>query len=198
MGNSTLFSNHGHVLLVLADDPEARLRDVAARIGITERAVQKIVRDLQDDGLVTVSKHGRRNRYRINTRKTLRHPLEASRTVGALIGLMKGGAVVSVSRAEQGPGAGTAVVEADSESAGNDPPAEQRGKPREAPGKSARQAEDASAPAQPREPEAAVAEAPQPGPAPAKPKAAEKPSRQARKKSARGEPGPDDQQGSLF
>jgi predicted transcriptional regulator len=91
LSNWTLFSNHGHVLLVLADDPEARLRDVAQRVDITERAVQKIVRDLQQEGLLSVSKQGRRNRYRINTRKTLRHPLEANRTIGQLIAMMRDG-----------------------------------------------------------------------------------------------------------
>ena len=90
MANS-LFSNHGHVLLFLANDPDARLRDVAAAVGVTERAVQKIVRDLQDENLLSVSKRGRRNRYRINTRKALRHPLETHRTVGQLISLMKNG-----------------------------------------------------------------------------------------------------------
>jgi len=84
-----LFSNHGHVLLFLANDPQARLRDVAERVGITERAVQKIVRDLQDGGLLSVSKRGRRNRYHINTRKALRHPLESHRTVGNLVSLMR-------------------------------------------------------------------------------------------------------------
>ena len=91
MANSSLFSNHGNVILVLADDPESRLRDVAERVGITERAVQKIVRDLQDEGLLTVHKHGRRNRYRINTRKVLRHPLSGNRTVGQLLNLMRDG-----------------------------------------------------------------------------------------------------------
>jgi DNA-binding IscR family transcriptional regulator len=91
LGNWTLFSNHGHVLLFLANDPQARLRDVAERVGITERAVQKIVRDLQDGGLLNVTKRGRRNRYLINTRKALRHPLEAHRTVGNLVSLMRDG-----------------------------------------------------------------------------------------------------------
>jgi hypothetical protein len=91
LANSSLFSNHGNVILVLADDPESRLRDVASRVGITERAVQKIVRDLQLDGLLTVVKHGRRNRYRINTRKVLQHPLATNRTVGQLLNLMRDG-----------------------------------------------------------------------------------------------------------
>jgi hypothetical protein len=89
MSRWTLFSNHGHVLLYLAGDPESRLRDVAAAVGITERAVQKIVRDLQDAAILSVSKQGRRNRYRVNTRKPLRHELESHRTVGDLVDLIK-------------------------------------------------------------------------------------------------------------
>jgi hypothetical protein len=88
MSNWTLFSNHGHVLVCLARDSEARLRDVAADVGITERAVQKIVRDLQDNGMVGVTKHGRRNRYRIHYRKPLRHDLEAHCTLGDLLDLV--------------------------------------------------------------------------------------------------------------
>ena len=88
MSSWTLFSNHGHVLVCLASDSDARLRDVAASVGITERAVQKIVRDLQTDGMISVSKHGRRNRYRIHHKKTLRHELEAHCTLGELLRLV--------------------------------------------------------------------------------------------------------------
>ena len=88
MSNWTLFSNHGHVLVCLARDPESRLRDVAADVGITERAVQKIVRDLQEGGMISISKHGRRNRYKIDNTKNLRHNLEANCTLGALTGLI--------------------------------------------------------------------------------------------------------------
>ncbi len=85
MSKWTLFSNHGHVLVVLSRDPDARLRDVAQIVGITERAVQKIVRDLQDGGLVGVTKHGRRNRYRLRLNQPLRHTLEAHCTIGELL-----------------------------------------------------------------------------------------------------------------
>jgi uncharacterized protein YjhX (UPF0386 family) len=85
MGDWTVFSNHGHVLVCLANNNEARLRDVAAQVGITERAVQKIVHELQQGGLITISKRGRCNRYDINTRKNLRHPLQAQCTVGELL-----------------------------------------------------------------------------------------------------------------
>lgn len=88
MSNWTIFSNHGHVLVCLARDSEARLRDVADDVGLTERAVQKIVRDLQDNGMISVSKHGRRNRYRIDNDKPLRHDLEAHCTLGALLNLV--------------------------------------------------------------------------------------------------------------
>ena len=88
MGEWTFFSNYGHVLVCLAGNREARLRDVAEQVGITERAVQKIVRDLQDAGFLTVSKQGRCNRYRINRRKSLRHDLESHCTVGKLLALI--------------------------------------------------------------------------------------------------------------
>ena len=85
MSKWTLFSNHGHVLVVLSRDPDARLRDVAQIVGITERAVQKIVRDLQDGGLVSVTKLGRRNRYHLRLNQPLRHTLEAHCTIGELL-----------------------------------------------------------------------------------------------------------------
>ena len=88
MSNWTLFSNHGHVLICLVRDSEARLRDVAADVGITERAVQKIVRDLQDGGMVSVTKIGRRNRYRIHRKISLRHDLEANCTLKDLISIV--------------------------------------------------------------------------------------------------------------
>ena len=88
MGDWTFFSNYGHVLVCLARNREARLRDVAAEVGITERAVQTIVRDMQDAGFITVSKQGRCNRYRINRRKSLRHALESHCSVGKLLSLI--------------------------------------------------------------------------------------------------------------
>jgi len=95
MGEWTLFSNHGHVLVCLANNSQARLRDVSAAVGITERAVQNILRELQDSGLVQVSKHGRCNHYQINHRKPLRHPLEEHCTVGKLLQMLKAGNVDS-------------------------------------------------------------------------------------------------------
>jgi DNA-binding Lrp family transcriptional regulator len=88
MSNWTFFSNHGHVLVCLERDHKARLRDVAREVGITERAVQKIVRDLQDAGYLEVSKQGRCNRYRINKRRSLRHGLVSHCSVGKLLALV--------------------------------------------------------------------------------------------------------------
>jgi len=98
MSNWTIFSNHGHVLVCLAHDSETRLRDVAANVGLTERAVQKIIHDLQESGMITISKHGRRNRYQIDSKKTLRHNLEAHCTLGALVNL-----IINESTAEAKP-----------------------------------------------------------------------------------------------
>jgi DNA-binding transcriptional ArsR family regulator len=86
----TFLTNHAHVLLCIAHDPEVRLRDVALRVGITERAVQRIVTDLETEGYLEVSKEGRRNRYRINADRPLRHPIERHRSVGALLELGAG------------------------------------------------------------------------------------------------------------
>lgn len=84
----TFLSNHGHVLLCLAADPEARIRDVAERVGITERAVHRIVDDLEEGGYVTRQREGRRNRYLVHTRQPLRHPIEAHHTIASLLSLV--------------------------------------------------------------------------------------------------------------
>lgn len=81
-------SNHTHVLLCLARDPAARLRDIATQVGITERGVFRVITDLESGGVVTRRREGRRNRYEIDTSAHLRHHLEADRTVGGLLGLL--------------------------------------------------------------------------------------------------------------
>lgn len=84
----TFLSNHAHVLLCLGRNPDARLRDVATEVGITERAVQGIVGDLEAAGVIVRERHGRRNRYRLNPDAPLRHRLEAHRTIRALLALV--------------------------------------------------------------------------------------------------------------
>jgi DNA-binding MarR family transcriptional regulator len=85
----TFLTNHAHVLFCIALDPDVRLRDVAARVGITERAVQRIVTDLESAGYLLVAKEGRRNRYTVRDDLPLRHPIERHRSVKALIDLVK-------------------------------------------------------------------------------------------------------------
>ena len=83
----TFLSNHAHVLICLAQTPDYRMRDLAQRIGITERAVQRIVADLQDCGFLKVTRDGRRNHYEINDQLPLRHAVEAHRHIRDLIAL---------------------------------------------------------------------------------------------------------------
>ena len=85
--NWTLLSNHGHVLVCISGDLDIRLRDIANKVGITERAVFGIVEDLEAGGVVQRVKVGRRNRYMINTEQPMRHEIESDQTVGALLGL---------------------------------------------------------------------------------------------------------------
>ena len=85
----TLFSNHAHVLVCLHRNGDSVLRDVALEVGITERAVQKIVSELEGAGMLSHVKVGRGNRYTINKNQHLRHRLEAHRTVGELMGLIQ-------------------------------------------------------------------------------------------------------------
>lgn len=84
----TFLSNHAHVVICLARDPDVRLRDVADRIGITERAVQKILGDLEAEGIVERHREGRRNAYELNLDHPLRHPIEMHRTVRELVQLV--------------------------------------------------------------------------------------------------------------
>jgi predicted transcriptional regulator len=86
-GGWTFLTNHAHVLLCIAADPDIRLRDIAARVGITERAAQKIVGDLAADSYVSVTRLGRRNQYRIVPGGRFRHPLESQHEVSELLDL---------------------------------------------------------------------------------------------------------------
>lgn len=81
----TFFSNYAHVLVCLAETPEATLREVADRVGITERSAQRIITHLDEAGILQREKHGRRNSYVIDTSAHLRHPLEEHCTVGDML-----------------------------------------------------------------------------------------------------------------
>ena len=81
----TFLTNHAHVLLAVARDPDLRLRDIAALVGITERTAVGIVSDLEDEGYIRRVKIGRRNSYVLNPEQPLRHPLESHHEVGQLL-----------------------------------------------------------------------------------------------------------------
>jgi uncharacterized membrane protein len=84
----TFLTNHAHVLILLSQDPSLVLREVAAKIGITERAVQRIIADLEQDGFIEREKVGRKNQYHILCKRPLRHPIEAHRNIGDLIAMI--------------------------------------------------------------------------------------------------------------
>ena len=81
----TFLTNHAHVLLCIAENPDIRLRDVSDQVGITERAVQRIVVELEEAGYLAHERVGRRNRYEVNPDLALRHPLENHLAIGALL-----------------------------------------------------------------------------------------------------------------
>lgn len=85
-------TNHAHVLICVARDPGIRLRDIAAAIGITERAAHRILSELVEDGYVLREKQGRRNRYQVVPELPLRHPLVQEREVGDLLEVLIGSA----------------------------------------------------------------------------------------------------------
>lgn len=84
----TFFSNNAHVLVCLSHTPQPTARQIAAQVGITERAVQRILAKLIRAGIVNVGKEGRRNRYELNLDQRLRHPLESHKTIGEFIDLI--------------------------------------------------------------------------------------------------------------
>ena len=81
-------TNHAHVLLCVARDPGVRLRDIAADVGITERAAHRILSELVEEGYVVRSREGRRNHYEIKPELSLRHPLVEGREVGDLLNVL--------------------------------------------------------------------------------------------------------------
>lgn len=84
----TFLTNHSHVLLCLVQHPSMRMRDIAEEVGITERAVQRIIADLRDENYITLKREGRCNTYQVNTRKRLKHSIESHRKLKDLIQLI--------------------------------------------------------------------------------------------------------------
>jgi DNA-binding MarR family transcriptional regulator len=91
----TFLTNHTHVLALLYANPDIILREVAVEVGITERAVQRIIFDLEEGGFIKREKMGRRNHYKVLTNKSLRHPVEAHRKIGDLLNLINRAALKS-------------------------------------------------------------------------------------------------------
>jgi DNA-binding Lrp family transcriptional regulator len=85
----TFFSNNAHVLVCLTHTPQPTTREMASLVGITERAVQRIVKKLVEAGVLKIDKVGRRNRYELDLDQRLRHPLESHRTIGEFIRLIE-------------------------------------------------------------------------------------------------------------
>lgn len=81
----TFLTNHAHVLLCIAENPDVLMREVAERVGITERAAQRILAELESEGYVSHVKVGRRNRYEVHSGLPLRHTLEDHLEIGALL-----------------------------------------------------------------------------------------------------------------
>jgi hypothetical protein len=86
----SFLTNHARALLCIAHDPGARLRGIAAMVGVTERSAHDIVTDLVDAGYVVKDKAGGRNRYRIQEHLPLRDPISRERTIGEMLGLLVG------------------------------------------------------------------------------------------------------------
>jgi DNA-binding MarR family transcriptional regulator len=82
-------TNHTQVLLCIARDPETRLRDIAESVGITERAVQRIVADLVEGGFLTRERVGRRSRYTLNRERKMRHPAQLDHEIGEMLDLLE-------------------------------------------------------------------------------------------------------------
>jgi DNA-binding MarR family transcriptional regulator len=84
----TFLTNHAHVLILLNAEPDLILREIAVRVGITERAIQQILSDLEQEGFIERDKVGRRNHYRVKTDHYLRHPIESHCNIADLLSLI--------------------------------------------------------------------------------------------------------------
>jgi len=88
MSRWTFLTNHAHTLVCITRDPGLRLRDVAERVGVTERAAQRIVSDLVDAGYLERRRDGRRNTYRVRADRPLRHPVEHGHHIGEILAVL--------------------------------------------------------------------------------------------------------------
>lgn len=102
MSEWSFLTNHARALLLIAHDPDARLRDLAAALDVTERTAYGLVVDLTDAGYVVKEKDGRRNRYQIQAHQPLRDSMTRERTVGELLTLLDDANQPSAARRRRG------------------------------------------------------------------------------------------------
>jgi hypothetical protein len=90
-GSWTLLTGHGHVLVEISRNPDARIRDISAAAGLTERTVQAIVADLEAAGYLTRSRTGRRTQYTVNHDSLFRHPAQEGLRIGPFLAFLAEG-----------------------------------------------------------------------------------------------------------
>jgi predicted transcriptional regulator len=90
VGGWDFLTNHAHVLTCVAHDPGIRLREIAAAVGVTERAAHRILSELVEEGYVLRERQGRRNRYQVVAERPMRHPLVQEREIGELLRVLLG------------------------------------------------------------------------------------------------------------
>jgi DNA-binding MarR family transcriptional regulator len=83
----TFLSNHGHALIEISRNPDLKVSEIAALVGITERSTLSILSDLEADGYISVERIGRRNKYKTNPKKKFRHRSEADHSIGELLAI---------------------------------------------------------------------------------------------------------------
>ena len=118
-GSWTLLTGHGHVLVEIARNPDARIRDISAVVGLTDRTVQAIVADLEAAGYLTRTRTGRRTRYSVNHDSLFRHSAQEGLRVGPFLELL--GVTGDDSRPSRAPAGGQAAARAPARQAGQDP-----------------------------------------------------------------------------
>lgn len=104
----TILTNHGHVLLAVAGNPDMLVEEIARRVGITRRATLHILKDLEESGYVQRVKEGRRTHYLVEGNRPFRHPAESDRDVGALLDIFTGGNVTGGESGGIAPGRSSA------------------------------------------------------------------------------------------
>lgn len=85
----SFLTNHTHILVCLIRDPELTVRNLAIRVGITERSVQRILSELEESGVITRKREGRRNHYAVDLDFRLPHHLESAHTLGELLSALR-------------------------------------------------------------------------------------------------------------